>query len=52
MGIIFAKNNKYLYRKAYFSLEEGLRKTYKWYMSNEPNLVDIKMNRIQEMVKC
>lgn len=34
------------------SLEEGLRKTYKWYISNKPNLADTKMDKINEMVKC
>ncbi len=34
------------------SLEEGLRKTYKWYINNKPNLADAKMDKINEMVKC
>lgn len=32
------------------SLKEGLEKAYKWYSDETPNLCDLKMNKIDELI--
>lgn len=33
------------------SLKEGLEKTYKWYLNCKPSLIDIRMTKVDDLVK-